>query len=81
MTDRKQQEQQIMYLRKLSAFFDYNRAELARALGVETGLIHMWFKRGRISAKMAIQAEKATDGEITKKMLRPDVADWMDEPR
>jgi DNA-binding transcriptional regulator YdaS (Cro superfamily) len=73
--------QQIVYLRKLSAFFDYNRAELAKAFGVDTGLVHMWFMRGRISAKKAILAERITDGKITKKMLRPDVKDWMDEPR
>jgi len=38
--------------------------------------VHSWVKRGRISATFAIVAEEATQGDITKEQLRPDVLTW-----
>ena len=72
-------QQQADNLKRLIKFFDYDRQKLADALGVELNTIYGWTARGRISAQKSILAEKVTGGKITKKMLRPDVRDWIDE--
>jgi len=70
-------EQQIYALRLLSSKYEYNRANIAEALGVNVGTVNQWFARGRISAQKAIEVESITGGEINKKFMRPDVADWI----
>lgn len=74
-------EQQQTNLGKLLQFFEYDRDVVAEKLDVNKRTIAMWIQRGRISAVKAVIAEKETSGEITKKMLRPDVKDWMHEER
>lgn len=75
----KTEDKQILALRKLLALYGYDKATLAVALGVERHTVYSWFNRGRISARKAIEAEKLTNGKITKVMLRPDVKDWISE--
>jgi len=67
-------EQSINLLRLIE--FAGNQARLARALDVTPQVVAGWVKRGRISATMAIIAERETNGFITKEQLRPDVAVW-----
>lgn len=64
---------------KLSELIEYAGSvkRLADSLGVPYTTAHSWVVRGRISAVMAIQAEKITSGAITKQMLRPDVKEWI----
>lgn len=81
MNKREIKETQLKNLRLLLSMYDYNRSSLADAMGVEVHTIYSWMRRGRISAKKAIDAEVVTGGKITKKMLRPDVDLWTDEPR
>ena len=66
-------------LNKLIGYYDYDRATLANALDVDITVVYTWFRRGRISATKAIEAEKITKGYVTKKELRPDVSLWSDE--
>ena len=63
-------------LGKLWKLYEYNKADMARALDVSPQTVNGWFKRGRISATVAITAEAATYGIITKEELRPDVSEW-----
>ena len=79
MKDIKQQQE--INLGKLLQFFNYDRDVIALKLDVNKRTIAMWIQRGRISAEKAIAAESATNKQITKKMLRPDVKDWMHEER
>lgn len=72
-----QEEQQLYALRLLLSKFEYNRQNVADALGVNLGTVNQWFARGRISAKKAIEVESITNGDINKKFMRPDVADWI----
>ena len=72
-----QKEQQLYALRLLLSNFNYNRAEMAIAFKVNIGTVNQWFARGRISAQKAIEAESLTGGQINKKFMRPDVADWI----
>mgnify|MGYP003658263571 CR=1 FL=1 len=51
-----------------------NKYRLAKALSVIPQNVNNWYVRGRISATMAIEAEKIFD--ITKQELRPDVDRW-----
>ena len=52
-----------------------SQTTLANALGVSPQTVHNWLARGRISAEMAIRAEKVT-GVFLKEHLRPDVRVW-----
>jgi DNA-binding transcriptional regulator YdaS (Cro superfamily) len=54
-----------------------SRKRLADELGVTRQAVFDWIKRGRISASMAIEVEKRTDGLFTKESLRPDVVKWV----
>lgn len=54
-----------------------SQAALARGLDVSRQVVQNWVARGRISATMAIEAEKQTNGFITKEELRPDVTSWI----
>jgi len=73
------QHAQLRALRKLCKYFNYNRSQLAKGLGVERNAVYQWFHRGRISAEYAIIAEEVTKGYITKQELRPDVEMWWHE--
>ena len=70
---------QLNGLYTLCKYFDYDRGATAKALGVDVAVLYNWFSRGRISAKKAIEAERVTNGAVTKQMLRPDVDLWMNE--
>lgn len=56
-----------------------SQARLAQILDVTRQAVSVWVARGRISASMAIEVEKATKGAFTKRQLRPDVVKWIDE--
>ena len=71
--------QQKKALSKLWGYYDYNKAAMARGLGVTSMAVHKWFDRGRISATKARLAERKTNGFVTKQELRPDVAEWFGE--
>ena len=69
-------EQQAKNLMKLIEYFG-SQSTLAARLDVTPQAVQGWILRGRISAKMAIQAQKVvTDDYITKEELRPDVKNW-----
>lgn len=70
---------QLRAIRRLCKYFDYNRRDMAEALGVNVNGVYQWFNRGRISAKSAIVAERVTKGAVTKQQLRPDVELWWEE--
>lgn len=63
---------------KLEELIKYagNVVRLAKALNVPYQTAAAWKVRGRISAVMAIEAERITNGVITKEDLRPDVEQW-----
>ena len=67
--------EQSVHLMRLIEFAG-SKARLARALGVTPQVVAGWVKRGRISATMAIVAERECNGVITKEQLRPDVHIW-----
>lgn len=46
---------------------------LAANIGVTYQAIQQWEKAGRVPAERAIQIERATDGEVTRHELRPDL--------
>lgn len=56
--------------------FAGTQKRLADALGAPPTTVSGWVSRGRISATMAIVAERVTSGEITKEELRPDIESW-----
>jgi DNA-binding transcriptional regulator YdaS (Cro superfamily) len=70
------EQQQKIALGRVWRFYRFNKAEIARSTGVSVGTVYQWFNRGRISATAAILIEDATDGEITKEEMRPDVKEW-----
>ena len=53
-----------------------SRQRLADELGITRQAVYDWIRRGRISAVMAIEVERRTDGLFTKQSLRPDVVKW-----
>lgn len=46
---------------------------LAARMGVTYQAIQQWEKTGRVPAERAIELERATDGEVTRHELRPDL--------
>lgn len=56
-----------------------SQTRLSHYLDVSTQVVSNWVKRGRISASMAAEVEKLTNGAFTKRQLRPDVIKWIDE--
>lgn len=71
------QEQAAELIRLIE--FAGSQSRLARALNVSPQVVQNWVKRGRISATCAINAERETNGFITKEELRPDVESWIDQ--
>lgn len=50
------------------------QTDLAHRLGVTQGLVHQWVTgKTRITAERAIEIEKATDGQVTRQELRPEI--------
>lgn len=70
------EQQQKIALGRLWRYYKFNKADIARALDVSVVSVYQWFNRGRISATAAILVEDATNGQITKEELRPDVKEW-----
>jgi DNA-binding transcriptional regulator YdaS (Cro superfamily) len=50
-----------------------SEAATARAAGVSQPVVHEARKKGRVGPRLAIGLDKATDGEISKSILRPDL--------
>jgi DNA-binding transcriptional regulator YdaS (Cro superfamily) len=50
-----------------------SQAKLGKAVGCTQNAIFQAKKRGAVTAEMAVAIEKATDGEIRKEQLRPDL--------
>ena len=65
-----------MHFMNLQNFLLSNtQASLALSLGVSQGLVHQWAKGLRpVSPQQCVAIEKATNGAVTRKDLRPD--DW-----
>lgn len=61
----------------IPAYLDKNglsQEAFGKKIGVTQGLVWQWLNgRTRITAEMAVQIERATDGKITRHELRPDV--------
>lgn len=75
---KKIKERQLESLMRLIEFAG-SQTRLARELGVTPQVVHGWVRRGKISATMAIVADRRTKGIISKEDLRPDVHTWFDE--
>lgn len=52
-----------------------SQAELARRLGVPYQYIWRVLNGKRVSPKRALEIERASDGQITRHMLLPDLSD------
>lgn len=51
-----------------------SQGSLAAKLGVSPGLVWQWLNgRTRITGNMAVRIEDATNGEVTRKDLRPEL--------
>lgn len=51
-----------------------SQAEFARRVGVSEGLVWQWINgRTAITAEKAVAIERATEGELSREALRPDV--------
>lgn len=50
-----------------------SEAKAARAAGVSQPVIHEARRKGRVGPKLAIGLDSATNGEISKTILRPDL--------
>lgn len=70
------EQQQKTALGVLWRAFDFNKATLAKELGVSRQTVNNWFSRGRISATYAIIASEHPKVNITKEEMRPDVKEW-----
>ncbi len=46
---------------------------LAAALGIKSPSISEWRKRGRVPAERCLAIEAATNGQVTREELRPDI--------
>lgn len=46
---------------------------LARKVGVSQSAVSNWSARGRVPAERCVAIEKATDGNVTRHDLRPDI--------
>jgi len=61
----------------LKSFLDSgskSQDDLASILGVSQGMISHWVTgRNRLTAERAIQIEQATDGQVSRYALRPDI--------
>ncbi len=55
-----------------------SEAAAARAAGVSQPVMHEARKLGRVGPKLAMGLDKATEGEIPKSVLRPDL--WPPQP-
>jgi len=50
-----------------------SQAKLGKAIGKTQNAVHQALKRGSVTAEMAVSIERATEGEIRKEQLRPDL--------
>lgn len=46
---------------------------LAGRLGVSYQAVQQWERAGRVPAERALEVERATNGEVTRQQLRPDL--------
>jgi DNA-binding transcriptional regulator YdaS (Cro superfamily) len=64
---------------KLAEYLDQHsesQTNFAKRLGVSQGLVHQWLaSKTRVTAEQAIRIEQATDGQVTRAALRPDLFD------
>lgn len=64
-----------MNLKNYSAQTEVKKANLARSVGVSPALLHQWIEGIRpVAIRHCLAIERATDGQVTRKDLRPD--DW-----
>ena len=68
-------KKQFEELNRVIEFFG-TATRLADAIGVTKSAVSQWVIRGKISATMAIEVERVTNGEFKKENLRPDVTQW-----
>ncbi len=51
-----------------------NQTQFAEKIGVNQGLVSMWLHdKVRMKPEWALKVERATDGELTRYELRPDI--------
>jgi DNA-binding transcriptional regulator YdaS (Cro superfamily) len=50
-----------------------SQAKLGKAIGKSQNAVHQALKRGKVTAEMAVSIERATEGEVRKEQLRPDL--------
>jgi DNA-binding transcriptional regulator YdaS (Cro superfamily) len=74
----KLKSEQSKYLIKLIGYFG-SQARCAAYLDVSPQVVQGWILRGKISAKMALQAQIVTGNFVTREQLRPDVLNWGEE--
>lgn len=69
-------KKQFEELNRVIEFFG-TATRLAEAIGVTKSAVSQWVIRGKISATMAREVERVTNGEFKKEELRPDIAKWL----
>ena len=66
-------KQQISAMHK-ACLVSGNQRQLSKLLGVTPVTVSLWCAGRTISPKRCVQIERATNGQVTRKDLRPD--DW-----
>ena len=50
-----------------------SQSAVARLFGIKPQAVQLWCSSGRVPAERVIEIEKATNGEVTRQELRPDL--------
>lgn len=50
-----------------------SQSELARRIGTRQGTLWKWIRKNRVPAEYCVAIERATEGQVTRYQLRPDV--------
>lgn len=56
-----------------AAFLVGGQSSLARKLGVKPQAVQRWCRTGQVPPERVISVETATDGQVTRSDLRPDI--------
>jgi DNA-binding transcriptional regulator YdaS (Cro superfamily) len=62
----------IMELQKIVNYFG-SKQKLAETIGTSKQNVNIWKDKGYIPTKWAVEIEKATNGEIKRAEIRPDI--------
>lgn len=78
MIDRLTKEEKLISMDALCKAVDLlgNQRRLALKVGISSSAVTCWFQKNKIpTLSTAIKIERATEGKVTRKDIRPDI-DW-----